>query len=143
MQSFRETNNSLVAFLQEKLPGINVQIGQYGKMPTEIPCVLIYSTPASEVADSLGTKKYRLAKFTVFAIQGGNENIEDSIASSVELLETVEVLLNDFTEDFALNDESIKFDDIYDNNLAASYLEFFIQYKRHNQWPANMKIPKN
>ncbi len=134
MLSFKELTTSLLSYLREKLPGVSVQFGQYGELPSVTPAILIYAEPYGGGKDSRGKRKVRFIKFTVFSLEGGNESIETSIFKSFELLEKTEDLINAFEIekgiDLSFSDDPIDFDAVY-NNIAVCYLEFISPYRRH------------
>lgn len=136
MKSYREFINTLIDYLKINLPNINIAFAKYGEIPAITPAILIYAEPFQDKISSLGKAKVRTGKLTIFALNGGEENIEDAIFSSFELLETVEDLIYEFDRQndgsITMNENPISFDDVY-SNIAVSYLEFLFFYKKHNE----------
>lgn len=131
-KSFRETVSDLINFLKLKFPQTNIQFGQYGKLPSETPAILIYAEPYSEQTTSAGAKNARLMKFTIFALCGGNESTEVSIFESIELTEKIENAINEFSRvnsiSVVFSNTPLSFDAVYEN-IAASFIEFLTYYE--------------
>lgn len=133
MMSFRNTTTALLHSLREQLPAIPVNFGRYGELPSVTPAILLYAEPFGNTNDSLGNRSLRFAKFTLFSLDGGSENIEESIFNSIELLEKAEIALRNFelrnNAELSLTSDPVTFDAVY-NNIAVAYLEFILPYKR-------------
>lgn len=135
--NFREANTILYNLLATK-SSYKVEFGKYGKFPMDAPSIVIFSKPASSEIEgkdiSYLLKYYDVAKFTIFALDYIKEDMVESIANTIDMLEClIDIITKHANFQYIIPEGAISFDDAYDNNLVVSYFEFFIPYKRKYQ----------
>ncbi len=135
--NFREANTILFNLLSSKST-YKVEFGKFGKFPMDAPSIVIFSKPASNEVEGKEInyllKYYDIAKFTIFALDYVKEDMVESIANTIDMLENIlDIITKNATFQYIIPEGAISFDDAYDNNLVVSYFEFYIPYKRKYQ----------
>lgn len=143
MLKFSETITAVEDYLTANLPGITIEKGKYGELPSLTPCVWIYAQPFRQKNQSIDSSPiFRRMRLTFFAAESAAENKTDAAIKSIELIEQVEYLI--FSQDFkdymasqsteplaeitySDSDTPIDFDSVY-SDIAISYLEVLISY---------------
>lgn len=143
MLTIRNLYKEIPAFLKNEFPNITIEPGKIGMVPSVLPCIWIYITPANKGAVNEQNHNFqKTAKVDLFCCSASTSDAVDTFLDSMELAEKAEEYIEEEIETFLDNsglngdrqnnslswpDVPIQPDDVY-SDIAVVNLEFLLGY---------------